>query len=113
MVASQRAILEVGWWSVNSYAAEELRLLDEALNLPVTPTLMGLGGFPGGHPLCLGMLGMHGTYAANMGVSSADLLIAIGSRFDDRVTGRLKDFAPGAAVIHVDVDPSSINKNRV
>ena len=113
MVKAERPILYVGGGVVNADAADELRLLAEALNLPVTPTLMGLGGFPGGHPLCLGMLGMHGTYAANMGVSNADLLIAIGSRFDDRVTGRLKDFAPRAKVIHVDVDPSSINKNRV
>ncbi len=113
MLEAERPILYVGGGIVNSDASDELRLLAERLNLPVTPTLMGLGGFPGGHPLCLGMLGMHGTYAANMGVSSADLLVAIGSRFDDRVTGRLKDFAPQARVIHVDVDPSSINKNRV
>jgi acetolactate synthase I/II/III large subunit len=113
MVSAERPILYVGGGIVNSDAAEELRLLAERLNIPVTPTLMGLGGFPSGHRLCLGMLGMHGTYAANMGVSNADLLIAVGSRFDDRVTGRLKDFAPRAKVIHVDVDPSSINKNRI
>ena len=113
MVRAERPILYVGGGVVNADAGDELRVLAESLNLPVTPTLMGLGGFPGGHPLCLGMLGMHGTYAANMGVSNADLLVAIGSRFDDRVTGRLKDFAPHAKVVHVDVDPSSINKNRV
>ncbi len=113
MVQAERPVLYVGGGVVNSDASAELVRLAEALNLPVTPTLMGLGGFPSGHPNCLGMLGMHGTYAANMGVSNADLLIAIGSRFDDRVTGRLKDFAPQARVIHVDVDASSINKNRV
>src|SRR5262245_51569719 len=113
MVSAERPILYVGGGLVNSDAAEELRLLAERLVLPVTTTVVGLRGCPGGHDLCLGMLGMHGTYAANMGVSNADLLIAIGSRFDDRVTGRLKDFAPRAKVIHVDVDPSSINKNRV
>jgi acetolactate synthase-1/2/3 large subunit len=113
MLAAERPILYVGGGVVNAGASEDLLALTEALNLPTTPTLMGLGGFPSAHRNCLGMLGMHGTYAANMGVSNADLLIAIGSRFDDRVTGRLKDFAPHARVIHVDVDASSINKNRV
>ena len=113
MVAAERPMLYVGGGVINSDASGELVALAERLNLPATPTLMGLGGFPAAHPNCLGMLGMHGTYAANMGVSSADLLIAIGARFDDRVTGRLKDFAPKAKVIHVDVDASSINKNRV
>ncbi len=113
MLAAERPILYVGGGVVNADASDELLALTEALNLPVTPTLMGLGGFPSAHPNCLGMLGMHGTYAANMGISNSDLLIAIGSRFDDRVTGRLKDFAPKARVIHVDIDASSINKNRV
>ncbi len=113
MVAAERPILYVGGGIVNANASEELIALAEKLNLPTTPTLMGLGGFPSAHRNCLGMLGMHGTYAANMGISNADLLIAIGARFDDRVTGRLKDFAPKARVIHVDVDASSINKNRV
>ncbi len=113
MVAAERPILYVGGGIVNANASEELIALAERLNLPTTPTLMGLGGFPSAHRNCLGMLGMHGTYAANMGISNADLLIAIGARFDDRVTGRLKDFAPKARVIHVDVDASSINKNRV
>ena len=81
--------------------------------IPVTTTLMGLGGFPGVHPLSLGMLGMHGTYAANMAVSQSDLLIAVGARFDDRVTGRLDAFAPHAKIIHIDMDPSSISKNVV
>ena len=72
---------------------------------------MGLGGFPSSHPLCLGMLGMHGTYAANMAVAESDLLIALGVRFDDRVTGKLATFAPHARVIHVDIDPANIGKN--
>jgi acetolactate synthase-1/2/3 large subunit len=113
MIAAERPILYVGGGIVNADAGGELLRLAESLNLPTTPTLMGLGGFPSSHPNCLGMLGMHGTYAANMGVSHSDLMIAIGARFDDRVTGRLKDFAPHAKVIHVDVDASSINKNRV
>ena len=74
-------------------------------------TLMGLGGFPGNHPLSLGMLGMHGTYRANMAVMESDLLIAIGARFDDRVTGKIESFAPHAKIIHIDIDPTSISKN--
>jgi acetolactate synthase-1/2/3 large subunit len=112
MVAAERPILYVGGGVVNADGAAALAALAEALNLPVTPTLMGLGAFPSAHANCLGMLGMHGTYAANMGVSNADLLVAVGARFDDRVTGRLKDFAPHAKVVHIDVDASSINKNR-
>ena len=77
---------------------------------PVTMTLMGLGCFPGTHPLSLGMLGMHGTYRANMAVNHSDLLFAIGARFDDRVTGKIEDFAPHAKIIHVDIDPASIQK---
>ncbi len=112
MIRAERPVLYVGGGIVNADAGREIVALSERLNIPTTPTLMGLGGFPSAHPNCLGMLGMHGTYAANMGVSHSDLLIAIGARFDDRVTGRLKDFAPNAKVIHVDVDASSINKNR-
>jgi len=78
---------------------------------PVTMTLMGLGAFPGTHPLSLGMLGMHGTYRANMAVNNSDLLIAVGARFDDRVTGPVDTFAAGAKIIHVDIDPTSIQKN--
>ncbi len=74
-------------------------------------TLMGLGSFPGTHPLSLGMLGMHGTYRANMAVMESDLLIAIGARFDDRVTGKIEAFAPQAKIIHIDIDPTSISKN--
>ena len=74
-------------------------------------TLMGLGAFPGTDPLSMGMLGMHGSYAANMAVAKSDLLIAVGARFDDRVTGKLDAFAPKAKIIHIDIDPTSISKN--
>ncbi len=72
---------------------------------------MGLGGIPGNHPLFLGMLGMHGTYAANMAITESDLIIAMGARFDDRATGKTDEFAPHAKIIHVDIDPTSISKN--
>ncbi len=107
-----RPILYVGGGVIHSNGSEELLALAERLSLPVTPTLMGLGCFPSGHPQSLGMLGMHGTYWANMAISESDLIIAIGVRFDDRVTGALDKFAPQAEIIHVDVDPSSIGKNR-
>lgn len=112
ILESERPVLYVGGGIVNSGAAGALRLLAEELQLPVTPTLMGLGGFPSAHPLCLNMLGMHGTYAANMAVSESDLLIAVGVRFDDRVTGKLATFAPHARVIHIDIDPANVGKNR-
>jgi len=108
---SSRPILYVGGGIVNSGADGVLREFAEALRLPVTPTLMGLGGFESGHPQCLGMLGMHGTWAANMAVSESDLLIAVGVRFDDRVTGKLATFAPQAKIIHIDIDPANIGKN--
>ncbi|PWT94123.1 MAG: hypothetical protein C5B55_03195, partial [Blastocatellia bacterium] len=111
IINSKRPILYVGGGIANSNASESLRLFAEELRLPVCPTLMGLGGFQSAHPLCLGMLGMHGTYAANMAVAESDLLIAIGVRFDDRVTGKLATFAPRARVIHVDIDPANIGKN--
>ena len=104
-------MLYVGGGVILSNSHEELTTLARRLSLPVTMTLMGLGGFPGTDPLSLGMLGMHGTYAANMAVAKSDLLIAVGSRFDDRVTGRLDAFAPEAKIIHIDIDPSSISKN--
>jgi acetolactate synthase-1/2/3 large subunit len=112
MTSARRPILYVGGGVIHSNGAAELLELADKLHLPVTPTLMGLGCFPSGHRLSLGMLGMHGTYAANMAISDSDLIIAIGVRFDDRVTGALDKFAPHAEIIHVDVDPSSINKNR-
>ena len=92
-------------------SAAELRELAELTHIPVTTTLMGLGAFPSHHPLSLGMLGMHGSYATNMSICNCDLLVAIGARFDDRVTGRLNGFATGARKIQFDVDPSEVNKN--
>src|SRR5438128_4467335 len=103
----------VGGGIVNSGASEELRALAEHLQLPVTPTLMGLGGFPSAHSLSLGMLGMHGTYTANMAVAESDLLIAVGVRFDDRVTGQLATFAPHARVGPVDICAANVGKNRL
>src|SRR5215831_16988173 len=112
IVKARRPVMYVGGGIVNSGAGEALRQFAEGLQMPVTPTLMGLGGFPSAHPLMLGMLGMHGTYAANKAVAESDLLIAVGVRFDDRVTGKLATFAPRAKVIHVDIDPANVGKNR-
>jgi acetolactate synthase-1/2/3 large subunit len=109
---SRRPVMYVGGGIVNSGASQALREFAEKLQLPVTPTLMGLGGFPSEHKLSLGMLGMHGTYVANMSVAESDLLIAVGVRFDDRVTGKLATFAPQARVIHIDIDPANVGKNR-
>src|SRR5574341_396576 len=108
---AERPILYVGGGVIHSNGSEELLELAEKLHLPVTPTLMGLGCFPSAHHLSLGMLGMHGTYWANMAISEADLIIAVGVRFDDRVTGALEKFAPHAEIIHIDIDPSSVSKN--
>src|SRR2546425_1502583 len=83
----------------------------ELTRIPVTTTLMGLGAFPSEHPLALDMLGMHGTYYANMAVNKSDVLVAVGARFDDRVTGKVEAFAPDAEIVHIDIDPSSISKN--
>ena len=113
ILKAERPVMYVGGGIVNSGASEELRALAEHLQLPVTPTLMGLGGFPSAHSLSLGMLGMHGTYTANMAVAESDLLIAVGVRFDDRVTGKLATFAPHARVIHIDIDPANVGKNRL
>jgi len=111
IVKSKRPILYAGGGIISSNASKELSLLAERLGIPVTMTLMGLGGFPGNHPLSLGMLGMHGTYPANMAVMESDLLIAVGARFDDRVTGKIESFAPQAKIIHIDIDPTSISKS--
>jgi acetolactate synthase I/II/III large subunit len=108
---AQRPVLYTGGGIVLSDSSEGLYKFATSLQIPVTSTLMGLGGFPGDHPLWMGMLGMHGTYCANMAVSQADVLIAVGARFDDRVTGKLTEFAPHAKIVHVDIDPSSISKN--
>src|SRR5688572_8588245 len=111
LLNAKRPVLYVGGGIANSGAHESLQMFAETLRLPVAPTLMGLGGFPSAHPLSLGMLGMHGTYAANMAVAQSDLLFAVGVRFDDRVTGKLATFAPQARVIHIDIDPANIGKN--
>ncbi|MDD3553964.1 MAG: biosynthetic-type acetolactate synthase large subunit [Deltaproteobacteria bacterium] len=111
MEESKKPVLYVGGGVISSGAHEELRALAEEINCPVTTTLMGISGFPGTHPQNLGMLGMHGTYCANMAMANTDLIIAIGARFDDRVTGKIEAFAPHAKIIHVDVDPTSIQKN--
>lgn len=108
---SKKPVIVAGGGCILSNASEELRELAEFTNIPVTMTLMGLGSFPSTHPLCLGMLGMHGTYYANRSVQNTDLLIAIGMRFDDRVTGKIEAFAPHAKIIHIDIDPTSIRKN--
>jgi len=111
ILESRRAVLYAGGGVVTANASDELRELAGLLQIPVASTLMGLGCFPSRHPLSLGMLGMHGSYATNMAICQCDLLIAIGARFDDRVTGRLNGFAPSAKKIHLDVDPSEVNKN--
>ncbi len=109
--AAKKPILYIGGGVILSNAYLELRELADRLKTPVTWTLMGIGAFPADHKLALGMLGMHGTAYANHSIMESDLIIAVGSRFDDRVTGRLDAFAPNAKVIHIDIDPSSISKN--
>ncbi len=111
LTKAKRPVLYTGGGVISSGAASELLALAEITVTPTTNTLMGLGGFPGNHPLFLGMLGMHGTYRANMAMCEADLIVAIGARFDDRVTGKLDEFAPHATIIHIDIDPSCIGKN--
>jgi acetolactate synthase-1/2/3 large subunit len=111
MVRAHKPVLYVGGGVISADAHAELRELAELTQIPVTTTLMGLGAFPSAHPLSLEMLGMHGTYYANMAVHHSDVLVAVGARFDDRVTGRVDAFAPHAEIIHIDIDPSSISKN--
>ncbi|MEF8888925.1 MAG: biosynthetic-type acetolactate synthase large subunit, partial [Desulfohalobiaceae bacterium] len=108
---SRRPLIFGGGGVVAANAHEELTSLARELQVPVTTSMMGLGAFPGNDPLWLGMPGMHGTYSANMAVNNADLLISVGVRFDDRVTGKLDTFAPNARIIHIDIDPTSIRKN--
>ncbi len=108
---AKRPVAYVGGGVIHSNASRELYKFITILGVPVTMTLMGLGAFPIKHPLSLGMLGMHGTFRANMAVSESDLVIAIGARFDDRVTGKVDEFAPNAKIIHIDIDPTSISKN--
>jgi len=108
---SKRPVIVAGGGVILSNASKELKELAEITDIPVVMTLMGLGGFPGTHPLALGMPGMHGSYFANRSIQEADLLIAVGMRFDDRVTGRIDAFAPHAKIVHIDIDPTSIRKN--
>nr|WP_304598774.1 biosynthetic-type acetolactate synthase large subunit [Geobacter sp. FeAm09] len=111
LLESQRPVIYVGGGVILANASDELTGLARKLSVPVTTTLMGLGSFPGNDPLSLGMLGMHGSYCANMAMTNSDLIIAVGARFDDRVTGKIATFAPTAKIIHIDVDPTSIKKN--
>ncbi|MCK5913115.1 MAG: acetolactate synthase large subunit, partial [Desulfuromusa sp.] len=108
ILAARKPVLYVGGGITLSGADDVLLKLAEQLKIPVTTTLMAMAAFPQRHPLALGMLGMHGTFYANMSVTECDLLIAVGSRFDDRVTGRIDSFAEKAKIIHVDIDPTSI-----
>ncbi len=113
IMSAKKPVLYVGGGAVNAEAQEELIELAEMMRIPVTTTTQGKGAFPETHPLSLRMLGMHGTYYANMAVYNCDLLIAVGARFDDRVTGKVDEFAPEAKIIHIDIDPASISKNIV
>ncbi len=112
MWEAERPMIYAGGGIIHANASAELRTLAETLDAPTVCTLMGLGAMPAGHPNYISMPGMHGSYAANMALTHADLLIALGVRFDDRVTGRLAAFAPHARVIHLDIDPAEIGKNR-
>jgi acetolactate synthase-1/2/3 large subunit len=109
---AKQPLLYVGGGAISSGAHMEIKELAELFNLPVTTTLMGIGAFDEHHPLSVGMLGMHGTAYANFAVTECDLLIAVGARFDDRVTGKLDEFATRAKVIHIDIDPAEVGKNR-
>jgi acetolactate synthase-1/2/3 large subunit len=113
ILESRRPVLYVGGGVIRARAAKELRTLAELTGLPVVTTLMARGAFPDSHPQHLGMPGMHGTVAAVAGLQKSDLIISLGARFDDRVTGNLDSFAPGAKVIHADIDPAEIGKNRL
>jgi acetolactate synthase I/II/III large subunit len=108
---AKKPVIYVGGGAIFSNAHAELMEFAELTQIPVDMTLMALGAFPGAHPLSLGMMGMHGSYAANMAVHYSDLVIAVGARFDDRVTGKVTEFCPEAKVIHIDIDPTSIRKN--
>ena len=112
MQQARRPLLYVGGGAIAAGAHAEIKQLAELFNIPVTTTLMGKGVFDENHPLALGMLGMHGTAYANFSVSECDLLICVGARFDDRVTGKLDEFASRAQVIHIDIDPAEVGKNR-
>src|SRR5205823_12532027 len=107
---AQRPVIYAGGGILKAHASETLRELAELTGIPVVTTLMARGAFPDSHELCLGMPGMHGNYTAVTSMQHADLLIALGSRFDDRVTGKVSAFAPDAKIIHVDIDPAEPNK---
>ncbi|KMQ52946.1 Acetolactate synthase large subunit [Chitinispirillum alkaliphilum] len=107
---AKKPIIFAGGGIIHSGAHEELRVFAETTNIPVTTSFMGLGGFPGDHPLFMGMPGMHGSKCANFALQECDLIISIGARFDDRVTGYVKEFAPNASIIHMDIDPAAISK---
>lgn len=111
ILEAKRPVIYAGGGVIASDASQELTKLIEITGIPITTTLLCLGGFPTAHPLSLGMLGMHGTKYANLSITECDLIIAIGARFDDRITGKLDEFAPEAKVIHIDIDPTSISKN--
>jgi len=111
LASARRPIFYTGGGVINANASEELRELADSDRFPVTSTLMGLGAFPASSDRFLGMLGMHGTWTANHAMDKADLIVAIGARFDDRITGKLSEFAPHAKVIHIDIDPAEISKN--
>ncbi|MGI8802776.1 MAG: biosynthetic-type acetolactate synthase large subunit [Solirubrobacteraceae bacterium] len=111
LASSRRPVIYAGGGVINANAAAELTDFATTDRFPVTCTLMGLGGFPAGHPQWLGMLGMHGTRSANYAMDEADLICAVGARFDDRITGKLSEFAPRAKFIHIDIDPAEISKN--
>ena len=111
LAQAKRPVILAGGGVIMANAAEELTSLARSLSVPVTCTLMGLGSFPVTDELSLGMVGMHGTYAANLAINHADLLICVGARFDDRVTGKLAAFAPKSRIVHIDIDPTSIRKN--
>ncbi|QTH65065.1 acetolactate synthase 3 large subunit [Psychrosphaera ytuae] len=110
LTSAKRPVIYTGGGLITSDKSAQLKELAEVLNAPVTNTLMGLGGFPGTHPQFLGMLGMHGTYEANSAMANADVILALGARFDDRVTNNIEKFCPNATIIHVDVDPATIAK---
>ncbi len=111
LLQKERPVIYAGGGVILSDSSPLLSEFAGLLGIPVTTTLMGLGGFPGTDPLSLGMLGMHGTFRANMAISHSDVILGVGARFDDRVTGKIDEFAPGAKIIHVDIDPTSIQKN--
>ncbi|GFO97977.1 acetolactate synthase large subunit [groundwater metagenome] len=111
IIKAEKPIFYVGGGIIISNATEELHALAECIMAPVTTTLMGMGAFPSAHSLSVGMLGMHGTRYANYAVQESDLIIAVGVRFDDRVTGKISAFAPNAKIIHIDIDPAEIGKN--